>query len=76
MNQHAMQAAIVHGCALSGHTHRVEVLLQMLAVPFERVAVDLPSAAHKQPAHMALHPFGQAPGFFPMRGSAVGLCAA
>jgi len=61
MNKHAIQPVIVHGYALSGHTHRVEVLLQMLAVPYERVAVDLPSAAHKQPAHMALHPFGQVP---------------
>jgi len=61
MNKHATQPVIVHGFALSGHTHRVEVLLHMLEVPFERVAVDVPSGAQKQPAHMALHPFGQVP---------------
>lgn len=64
MNQPVNQPVkpvIVHGSPVSGHTHRVEVLLQMLDVPFERVAVDLRAGAQKQPAHMALHPFGQVP---------------
>ena len=61
MNKRAARPVIVHGFPLSGHTHRVELLLQMLEVPFERVAVDLRSGAHKQAAHLALHPFGQVP---------------
>jgi len=61
LNKLAIKPVIVHGYALSGHTHRVEVLLHMLGMPFERVAVDVPTGAQKLPAHMALHPFGQVP---------------
>lgn len=46
---------------LSGHAHRVELLLRMLELPFEPVDVDLMKGAHKAPAFLAKNPFGQVP---------------
>lgn len=47
--------------ALSGHSHRVELLLSMLGLPFERVEVNLRAREHKTPAFLARNPFGQVP---------------
>jgi glutathione S-transferase len=46
---------------LSGHSHRVELLLSLLKVPSELVFVDLAKGAHKQPEFLAINPFGQVP---------------
>lgn len=46
---------------LSGHAHRVELLLTMLGLPFEAVHVDLATGAHKKPDFLAKNPFGQVP---------------
>lgn len=46
---------------LSGHAHRVELLLSLLNLPTELVFVDLAKGAHKQPDFLALNPFGQVP---------------
>jgi len=46
---------------LSGHAHRVELLLSLLQVPTELVFVDLARAAHKQAPFLALNPLGQVP---------------
>ncbi|AKJ32202.1 glutathione S-transferase family protein [Caldimonas brevitalea] len=46
---------------LSGHAHRVELLLSLLGLPFERVDVDLRRREHKQPAFLEKNPFGQVP---------------
>ncbi|MFK8328443.1 glutathione S-transferase family protein [Pseudomonas sp. BJa5] len=46
---------------LSAHAHRVELLLSLLALPTERVFVDLAKRAHKQPEFLALNSFGQVP---------------
>ena len=46
---------------LSGHAHRVELLLSLLALPVELVDVDLRAGAHKTPAFLAKNPFGQVP---------------
>ena len=46
---------------LSGHAHRVELFLALLGVPYELVFVDLAKGAHKQPAFLAINPFGQVP---------------
>jgi glutathione S-transferase len=46
---------------LSGHAHRVELLLSLLNLPTELVFVDLAKGAHKQPEFLAINPFGQVP---------------
>lgn len=46
---------------LSGHAHRVELLLSLLNVSTELVFVDLAKGAHKTPEFLALNPFGQVP---------------
>jgi glutathione S-transferase len=51
----------LHRFFLSGHSHRVELFLSLLGLPFERVDVNLAAGEHKQPAFLALNPFGQVP---------------
>jgi glutathione S-transferase len=46
---------------LSGHSHRVELLLSLLKLPTELVFVDLARGAHKAPEFLAINPFGQVP---------------
>lgn len=46
---------------LSGHCHRVELLLAMLGLDIELVDIDLAKGAHKQPEFLAKNPFGQVP---------------
>lgn len=46
---------------LSGHAHRVELLLSLLRLPFERVDVDLKGGAHKTPEFLSKNAFGQVP---------------
>ncbi|HEU0202329.1 MAG TPA: glutathione S-transferase [Burkholderiaceae bacterium] len=45
----------------SGHCHRVELLLSILGLPFERVEVDLMKGAHKAPEFLQKNPLGQVP---------------
>jgi glutathione S-transferase len=47
--------------ALSGHSHRVELLLSLLELPVELVDVDLATGAHKKPEFLAKNRFGQVP---------------
>ncbi|MBL0075776.1 MAG: glutathione S-transferase [Rhodocyclaceae bacterium] len=46
---------------LSGHAHRVQLMLSLLKLPTELVEVDLMKGAHKQAEFLALNPFGQVP---------------
>lgn len=46
---------------LSGHAHRVELMLSLLQLPIERVFVDLANGEHKQAAFLAINAFGQIP---------------
>ncbi len=46
---------------LSGHSHRVELLLSLLQLPAQLIDVDLANGAHKTPAFLALNAFGQVP---------------
>ncbi len=46
---------------VSGNTHRVELLLRALDVPFERIDVNLRDKEQKTGAFMAINPFGQVP---------------
>jgi glutathione S-transferase len=47
--------------SISGHAHRVELLLSMLNLPFERIEVNLRAREHKSAAFLARYPFGQVP---------------
>ena len=51
----------LHRVAISGHSHRVELFMSLLGVPFELVNVDLMSGAHKKPDFLVMNPFGQVP---------------
>ena len=46
----------LHRVPLSGHAHRVELMLSLLGLPFETVEVDLAGGAHKTPAFLAMTP--------------------
>jgi glutathione S-transferase len=46
---------------LSGHSHRAELLLSLLRLPFEMVEINLGQREQKQPPHLARDPFGQIP---------------
>lgn len=46
---------------LSGHAHRVQLMLSLLDLPVEVIFVDLAKGAHKQADFLALNAFGQVP---------------
>ncbi|WJN60728.1 glutathione S-transferase [Pseudomonas sp. SO81] len=46
---------------LSGHAHRVQLMLSLLQLPTELVFVDLAKGEHKQERFLAINPFGQVP---------------
>ncbi|MFO1340028.1 MAG: glutathione S-transferase [Burkholderiaceae bacterium] len=47
--------------ALSGHAHRVQLMLSLLGLPCELVDVDLAAGEQKTPEFLARNPFGQVP---------------
>jgi glutathione S-transferase len=51
----------LHRFSLSGHSHRVEMFLSILGLPFEKVEVNLGRGEHRAPAFLALNPLGQVP---------------
>lgn len=51
----------LHRFALSGHSHRGELLLSLLGLQYELVDVALARGEHKQAPFLALNPFGQVP---------------
>ena len=55
------QAIRLHRFFLSGHSHRVELFLSLLKLPYELVDVDLAAKAHKQTGFLAMNLFGQVP---------------
>ncbi len=46
---------------VSGNTHRVELLLRALDLPFERIDVNLRDKEQKAETFLAMNPFGQVP---------------
>jgi glutathione S-transferase len=52
---------IFYSFPLSGHAHRVALMLSLLNVPHQRVDVDLRGGEHKRPDFLALNAFGQVP---------------
>jgi glutathione S-transferase len=51
----------LYGFPLSGHSHRAELMLSLMGLPFEKHLVDLRAAEHKAPAFLAKNPLGQVP---------------
>ena len=51
----------LHRFSISGHSHRVELMLSLLKLNYLLVDVDLANGAHKKPAFLAMNPFGQVP---------------
>ena len=49
------------GSKLSGHSHRAELMLRLLGLPYEYRTIDLRKGEHKMPAFLALNPFGTVP---------------
>jgi glutathione S-transferase len=47
--------------ALSGHAHRVRLMLSLLDLPVELVPVALAAGEQKAPAFLTMNPFGQVP---------------
>lgn len=56
-----VKAIRLHRHPLSGHSHRVELLLSLLGLPYELVGVDLMAGAHKRPEFLSKNAFGQVP---------------
>lgn len=51
----------LHRMAVSGHCHRVELMLSLLGLPYEIVEVDLLQGAQHRAEFLALNPLGQVP---------------
>lgn len=51
----------LHRAFISGHCHRVELMLSLLGLPYENVEVDLRGGEQRRPAFLALNPLGQVP---------------
>jgi glutathione S-transferase len=51
----------LYSSPLSGHAHRVRLLLSILDLPHEVIDIDLRAGAHKTPGFLAKNPLGQVP---------------
>jgi glutathione S-transferase len=51
----------LHWFPLSGHSHRAELMLSLLGLPFEKQLVDVRTGEHKQPRYLAKNALGQLP---------------
>jgi glutathione S-transferase len=52
---------ILHGAKRSGHSHRAELMLNLLGLPYEFRQVDLAAGEQKRPEFLRLNPFGTVP---------------
>lgn len=52
---------VLHRFLLSGHCHRVELMLSLLGLPVSLVDVDLVDGEQKRPPFLAKNAFGQVP---------------
>lgn len=46
---------------LSGHCHRVELMMAFLGLPYETIDLDMANGAHKSPEYLKINPFGLVP---------------
>jgi glutathione S-transferase len=51
----------LYGHELSGNSYKVKLMLSLLGLEYEWIKVDLLAGEHRQPAFLALNPFGQVP---------------
>jgi glutathione S-transferase len=51
----------LYGFPLSGHSHRAELFLNLLKLPYEFVPMPLAGGKHRTPAFLALNGFGEVP---------------
>ncbi|AMO98101.1 glutathione S-transferase, C-terminal domain protein [Collimonas arenae] len=58
---HPKQPIRLYRAALSGHSHRVQLFLSLLGLPFEMIEIDLRAGEHKKPEFLSRNPFGQVP---------------
>jgi glutathione S-transferase len=56
-----MNPIVLYSYPLSGHAHRVELLLALLGLPARLVTVDLRAREQKAPEFLRMNPFGQVP---------------
>ncbi|MGY8526614.1 glutathione S-transferase family protein [Paracidovorax citrulli] len=52
---------VLYHFPLSGHVHRVHLLLSLLALPYRLQPVDLRNGEHRREPFLRLNPFGQIP---------------
>ena len=45
----------------SGHSHRAELMMALLDIPYETIDLDMTNGAHKAPDYLEISPFGQVP---------------
>lgn len=51
----------LYGHKLSGNSYKVRLLLELLSLEYDYKQIDLMNGEHKQPAYLAINPFGQVP---------------
>ena len=51
----------LYGFPLSGHSHRAELLLNLLKLPYEFVPMPLAGGKHRTPEFLAMNGFGEVP---------------
>lgn len=51
----------LYGHPISGHVHRVRLMLSLLGLPFDEVPIDFATREHKSPEFLARNAFGQVP---------------
>lgn len=54
----------------------IELLLDEIQIPYERVAIDMAAGAHRSPAYLAVNPSGQVPALAIPPGEVIGETAA
>ena len=56
-----LQPIRLHSTLLSGHGHRAKLFLTLLDLPFTTIELNMKAGDNRQPAHLALNPFGEVP---------------
>jgi glutathione S-transferase len=51
----------LYGSPLSGHTHRVQLFLSLLKLPYEFVTIDMANRQNRSPEYLEMNAFGEVP---------------